>query len=155
MPSVRDSCRCSSCAPGAYSARSTPDVRSAWCTWDASSASSRHPGSSAPSGDPGTKSIRKSKREDYLKVIVSFSYNFTSENSSAAVQQDRDRKAGRKSKTNRKCSGNSPIISTTRNVSITGSIISSGMRTNLLFCKCNCSSEFKFSKAMAGRTLML
>lgn len=48
-----------------------------------------------------------------------------------------------------------PIISTTRNVSMIGSITSSGMRVNLLFCMFNVSSEFKFSNAIAGNTLML
>jgi len=50
---------------------------------------------------------------------------------------------------------NLPIMSTTRSVSITGSIISSGMRASLLFCMLNVSNEFKFSNAIAGMDLML
>lgn len=49
----------------------------------------------------------------------------------------------------------SPIISTTRNVSIMGSITSSGMRTSLLFWIFSVSREFRFSNAIAGRTLIL
>lgn len=36
-----------------------------------------------------------------------------------------------------------------------GSIMSSGIRTNLLFCMFSVSREFRFSNAMAGNILML
>lgn len=49
----------------------------------------------------------------------------------------------------------SPTMSTTRNVSIIGSITSSGIRVSLLFCMFNVSNEFKFSNASAGSTSML
>lgn len=38
---------------------------------------------------------------------------------------------------------------------MTGSISSSGRRSILLFCRFNCSSEFRFSKVSVGSTLML
>lgn len=46
-------------------------------------------------------------------------------------------------------------MSTTRNVSMIGSITSSGIRVSLLFWMFNVSSEFKFSNAEAGKTDML
>lgn len=48
-----------------------------------------------------------------------------------------------------------PTISTTRNVSIIGSITSSGIRVSLLFWIFSVSREFKFSNADAGSTEML
>lgn len=48
-----------------------------------------------------------------------------------------------------------PTISTTRNVSIIGSIISSGIRDNLLFWIFNVSNELRFSKDDAGKADML
>lgn len=48
-----------------------------------------------------------------------------------------------------------PMTSTTRRVSTTGSITSSGMCIILLFCKFKVSREFKFSKPKAGRALIL
>lgn len=49
----------------------------------------------------------------------------------------------------------SPTMSTTRNVSIIGSITSSGIRDNLLFWMFNVSNELRFSNASAGSTSML
>lgn len=46
-------------------------------------------------------------------------------------------------------------MSTTRNVSIIGSMTSSGILTSLLFWMLSVSNEFKFSKAIAGKLLML
>lgn len=46
-------------------------------------------------------------------------------------------------------------MSTTRKVSIIGSITSSGIRVNLLFWMFNVSKEFKFSNDDAGNTEML
>lgn len=46
-------------------------------------------------------------------------------------------------------------MSTTRSVSIMGSITSSGIRVNLLFCMFNVSNEFKFSNASAGSASIL
>lgn len=48
-----------------------------------------------------------------------------------------------------------PIISIPRSVSRTGSITSSGIRVNLLFCSLSVSNEFRFSKTMGGKTCML
>lgn len=50
---------------------------------------------------------------------------------------------------------NLPTISTTRNVSMIGSITSSGIRDNLLFWMFNVSSEFRFSNDEAGNTDIL
>lgn len=46
-------------------------------------------------------------------------------------------------------------MSTTRNVSIIGSITSSDIVVSLLFWMLRVSNEFKFSKAIAGKDLML
>lgn len=43
-----------------------------------------------------------------------------------------------------------PIISTTRNVSSIGSIISSGICCSLLFCRFSVSREFRLSKPIVG-----
>lgn len=48
-----------------------------------------------------------------------------------------------------------PTMSTTRKVSMIGSITSSGIRVSLLFWMFNVSSEFKFSNDEAGNTEML
>lgn len=48
-----------------------------------------------------------------------------------------------------------PIISITVAVSTIASSASSGTRVSLLFCRFNISKEFKFSKAIIGKVLML
>lgn len=58
-------------------------------------------------------------------------------------------------KCNRIGEKNLPTISTTRNVSMIGSITSSGIRDNLLFWMFNVSSEFRFSNDEAGNTDIL
>lgn len=46
-------------------------------------------------------------------------------------------------------------MSMMRSVSMTGSMVSWGMRCNLLFCIFRVSSELRFSNKVLGRTLML
>lgn len=172
-------CQHNSSVLAAYFVQNIPGARLALCTWVAFSVSFRRRDFSDLVTDLETRLIRRSKSADYLERFKHIGLNLKkSEATGLSLKMYTKRRISciwifnfwiyvvfvhfkrmltqihmRYTDTLHK--KHIPIISTTLNVSITGSITSSGIRTSLLFWMFNVSREFKFSKAIAGNTLML
>lgn len=142
-------CQRNSSVPVASIVQNTHDVHLPSNTSDAFSVSFHRHDLLTIAKVPETKSAHTNIAMDYLQRIIN------KKRTKKTKQQPQNQHCAIFVCSNSSFSVYSPTMSTTRNVSMIGSMTSSGIRVSLLFWMFNVSSEFKFSNADAGNTDIL